>query len=181
MSDDPQRSEGGVSTPAMEVAVALVILALGALVVVDSWRLGAGWGDEGPQSGYFPFYVGSLLCLSALATLAQVAFAEWKRRGQFEGAVHERRRQFVSWKALRQVLAVLVPAAVYALLIQLLGFYVASALYIAAFMIWLGHYPWWRSAALAVATSAILFAMFEIWFKVPLYKGTFDVLARFGY
>jgi hypothetical protein len=182
MSEDPTPgTDRGISTPTMDVAVALIIFAVGALVVVDSFRLGASWGDDGPQSGYFPFYIGLLLCLSAVATLAQVAFDEWKRRGQFAGAVAGRRRQFVSWPQLRQVFAVLVPALGYVLVVQLLGLYVASALYIALFMVWLGHYPWLRSVVIALSVSASLFAMFEIWFKVPLYKGTWDLLSGLGY
>jgi putative tricarboxylic transport membrane protein len=28
------------------------------LVLVDSLRVGIGWADDGPRSGYFPFYIG---------------------------------------------------------------------------------------------------------------------------
>ena len=129
----------------MEIAVAAILFALGALVVFDSVRLGAGWADDGPQSGYFPFYIGLLLCISSVATLAQVALAEWKRRGEFRGAIAERRSQFVAWGPLRLVLSVLLPAVVYVLGVQLIGIYVASAVYIAVFMRWLGKYPWPRS------------------------------------
>lgn len=178
MDDDkPAGAEAGIATRTMEIAVAVVLLAFGALVVFDSVRLGASWGDDGPQSGYFPFYIGGLLCLAALATIAQVAYDRWKERGQFRGAVAASRRLFVGWGSLRQVLAVLVPAAVYVLLVQLVGIYVASTLYIAVFMVWLGKYSWLRSAALALAVSAALFAMFEIWFKVPLFRGSYDLLS----
>jgi len=34
---------------------------------------------------------------------------------------------------------------------------------------------------LGVVVSAAFFAMFEVWFKVPLYKGTLDPLAFLGY
>ncbi len=182
MSDDkPSGSEAGLSTRAMEIAVALILFALGALVVFDSVRLGARWGDDGPQSGYFPFYIGLLLCLSSLATLAQVALVEWKRRDQFRGAIAGRRSQFVAWRRLRLVLSVLLPAVVYVAGIQLIGIYVASAVYITAFMCWLGKYPWAKSAAVGVIVSVTLFLMFEVWFKVPLFKGAFDPLAWLGY
>ena len=181
MSDEHEGGDGGIATSVMDVAVALVILALGALVVVDSYRLGASWGDDGPQSGYFPFYIGTLLCLAAVGTLVQVALAEWRRRGQFAGAVAQRRSQFVSWSRLRQVLAVLVPAAVYVLAVQFFGLYIASAVYITLFMVWLGHYPWWRSIAIGLGVSVLMFAMFEIWFKVPLYKGVWNLLSWTGY
>ena len=50
MSDDnPSGGDAGISTRTMEIVVALVLLALGALVVFDSYRLGSKWGDDGPQ------------------------------------------------------------------------------------------------------------------------------------
>jgi len=181
--NDEKDAEGerGISTPAMDVAVAVIVLAIGVLVVVDSYRLGSSWGDDGPQSGYFPFYIGLLLCIASAATLSQVAFVEWKRREQFKGAVAQHRDQFVAWSQLKLVFAVLLPALVYVLAIQFFGFYVASAVYIALFMVWLGKYPWPKSIAIGLGVSVSLFLMFEVWFKVPLYKGTYDLLSGLGY
>ena len=48
-----------------ELVVALLLMALAVLVIVDSIRVGTGWGDEGPRSGYFPFYIGLALLLSS--------------------------------------------------------------------------------------------------------------------
>ena len=182
MSDDkPSGGEAGISTRTMDIAVALLIFAAGAVVVFDSYRLGASWGDDGPQSGYFPFYIGLLLCVSSVATLAQVAIAEWKRRDRFRGATAELQSQFVAWGQLQLVFSVLVPAVVYVVGIQLIGFYVASALYITLFMVWLGKYLWSKSVAVGLIVSATLFFMFEVWFKVPLFKGAWDPLAFLGY
>lgn len=182
MSDDePSGGEAGISTRAMETAVAAVLFAIGALVVVDSWRLGASWADDGPQSGYFPFYIGLLLCVASLGTIAQVALAEWKRRDSFRGAIAERREMFVGWGALKLVLSVLVPAVAYVVAVQLVGIYVASAVYIALFMVWLGKYPWAKSVAVGFGVAAAMFAMFEVWFKVPLFKGAWNPLAFLGY
>ena len=182
MSDDkPSAGEAGITTRAMDIAVALALLAVGAVVVFDSYRLGAKWGSDGPQSGYFPFYIGLLLILSSGATLAQIAFTEWKRRGQFRGAIAERESQFVAWGPLKLVLSVLLPAIVYVVGVQLIGIYVASAIYIALFMRWLGKYAWLKSVAVGVIVSASIFVLFEIWFKVPLFKGAYDPLAWLGY
>ena len=182
MNDDNRSgADAGISTRTMDIAVALALFAFGALVVVDSLRLGAGWSDDGPQSGYFPFYIGSLLCLSSVATIARIALVQWKRRGQFAGAIAERRALFVAWGPLRQVFAVLLPAAVYVLLVQLIGIYVASALYIAVFMVWLGKYTWLRSLTIGFAVSVSLYLMFEVWFKVPLFKGAWNPLAWLPY
>jgi len=79
------------------------------------------------------------------------------------------------------VLQVLIPAAVYVLGIQLIGIYVASAAYIAVFMVWLGKYGWLRGLIVGAGVSAVTFAMFEIWFQVPLFKGEFNPLSLIGY
>jgi hypothetical protein len=182
MNDDNRSgADAGISTRTMDIAVALILFALGALVMFDSLRLGAGWSDDGPQSGYFPFYIGILLCLSSVATLVRIALMHMKRRDQFEGAIAEMRGLFVAWGPLRQVFAVLLPAAVYVLLVQLIGIYVASTLYIAVFMVWIGKYTWLRSLTVGLVVSVSLYLMFEIWFKVPLFKGAWNPLAWLPY
>ncbi len=170
-----QRAEGvdrpAVKTRTMEVVVALLLLLIGAMVAIDSYRLGARWGDDGPQSGYFPFYIGLIICISSTITLVQAL------AGKLGPNV-----SFVDRGALRQVLSVLIPAGLYILGIQLIGIYVASMVYIAVFMRWLGHYSWRKSAALGAAVSIFVFMMFEIWFQVPLYRGAlFDPLSLIGY
>ena len=175
--EQPNDSDGkgpgrpGISIFAVETIVAGCLFAFGAVVVFDSVRLGASWGSDGPQSGYFPFYIGLLICISSIGTLYQVVTTR----------AQEKREPFVEPQQLRLVLSVLIPAIVYVLGIQLIGIYVASAVYIALFMIVLGHYSWLKAALLAIAVSAIFFMMFEVWFKVPLYKGMWNPLRFLGY
>jgi hypothetical protein len=38
-----------------------------------------------------------------------------------------------------------------------------------------------KSIVLSVIIVAVFFLMFEVWFKVPLYKGTLDPLRFLGY
>jgi hypothetical protein len=173
MSDHPPPAEGdraAASTRTLEIAVAVLLFALGALVVFDSYRLGSKWGSDGPQSGYFPFYIGLMICISSAVT-----FAKAVRDTSLASKPFVYREQF------KRVLTVLIPAAVYVLLVKLLGLYVASALYIAFFMIWLGRYPWWKGITLGVVINAVFFLMFEVWFKVPLFKGEFNPLGFLGY
>ena len=162
---------GGLRTRSVEIAVALIIFVIGALVVYDSSRLGARWGADGPQAGYFPFYIGLIICISTAVIAAQAIFG---RRAKDEDI-------FVEWQPLRQVLAVLIPAMLYVGAIQLIGLYAASAIYIAGFMIWLGKYNWLRSALIGFAVSALAFVTFEVWFQVPLYKGALNPLDFLGY
>jgi hypothetical protein len=77
---------------------------------------------------------------------------------------------------LKLVLAVLVPSIVYVGLVAWLGIYVASAIFVAFFMRWLGKYAWWKVAAVSIGNSVAFFLIFEIWFKVPLPKGIVERL-----
>ncbi len=107
------------SVALIEVITAAVLFAVGAVVIYDSQRLGTGWTTDGPQSGYFPFYIGLMLCLSSVV----IAFRTLSGGGG-------KREIFVDGKQTRQILPVLLPATVYVGLIHVLGIYVASALYI---------------------------------------------------
>jgi hypothetical protein len=169
-SHDSAGTERGISMRAVELAVAAGVFIFGAVIVFDSVRLGARWASDGPQAGYFPFYIGLIICLCALAVFA-LAIAD-----KLPGS-----KVFVTWTALKQVMQVLGPALIYVLGIQLIGIYLASALYIAVFMMWLGHYSFARSAAIGAGVMAAFFLMFEVWFKVALYKGLFDPLSFLGY
>ena len=88
---------------------------------------------------------------------------------------------FVDGEQFKRVMSVLIPAAVYVLAIQVIGIYVASAIYIALFMVILGKYSWVRSVILALAVAILFFCLFEVWFKVPLFKGMYDPLSFLGY
>ena len=160
----------GVPTYVVEAVVALLVIVMGVVVITGSWKLGSGWTSDGPGAGYFPFYIGVILCIAGTGIL-------------FQGLVGKGRNNeiFVDSEQLRRVLSVLLPALVYVLAVQFLGLYVASALYIALFMIVLGKYSPIKSVIVALAVIVLFFMMFEVWFKVPLFKGMFDPLRFLGY
>jgi hypothetical protein len=152
-----------------ELAVAALFFLLGAIVVYDSRRLGAGWSDDGPQAGYFPFYIGLLVCVAAAVNFGHALLSK-----------RDRAKAFVEVGALKLVLSVLVPAAIYVALIGWTGIYLASTVFIAFFMRWLGKYAWWKVAAVSIGNSVVFFLIFEFWFKVPLPKGPLESLLGLG-
>jgi len=174
MDDDanaPAENGRAVSNRSIEIATAAIVLLFGLLFLYTSYKLGFRWGSDGPQSGFFPFYVSLFLCIASAAVLF---------RG-LRGTDRKSREVFVNAGQFKQVLSVLIPAGAFVLGIQLIGIYVASALYIAVFMRWLGKYSWLKSVLLAIAVSVVSFMMFEVWFQVPLYKGLWNPLAWTGY
>lgn len=160
----------GVATNIIEAIVAFSILAMGIVVVVGSRALGSGWTSDGPGSGYFPFYIGVILCVSSLGILYQAMFGKNKNT-----------EVFVDGEQLKRVLSVFLPALVYVFAVQFIGLYVASAVYIALFMIILGKFSAVKSVTTSLIVIALFFLMFEVWFKVPLFKGQLDPLNFLGY
>jgi len=152
-----------------EIVVALAIFAIGALIVVDSLRIGARWGADGPQTGYFPFYVALIVCIASAWNVAAALFMKPAAN-----------KPFVERGQLKLVLAVLVPTAVFVALVGWIGLYVAGALFIAFFMRWLGKYAWWKVGAVSIGVMVLVFFIFERWFLVPLPKGALERLLGLG-
>ena len=163
-------SRVGVPTNIVDAVVAVIVIVLGGVVIFGSRKLGSEWTSDGPGAGYFPFYIGLILSISGIGILYQSLNGKAKNT-----------EVFVDSEQLRRVLSVLLPAGVYVLAIQFLGIYIASAVYIALFMIILGKYSWVKSIMAAFVVNALFFMMFEVWFKVPLFKGKFDLLSFLGY
>ena len=160
----------GVPTFAVEAGVAALVILFGLTVLIGSRNLGSGWTSDGPGAGYFPFYIGLILCIAGAGVLYQALFGK-KRNTEI----------FVDGEQIRRVLSVLVPAAVYVLGIQILGIYVASAIYIAGFMIFLGKFHKLKAAVLGIGIAVFFFLMFEVWFKIPLHKGWLNPTGFLGY
>jgi hypothetical protein len=168
---DPTPAEGhgrGLTYSGVGALTAAVIFFLGVVMMVDNTRIGAGWSTGGPQPGYFPFHIGAILCVAAAVVCFQSLFGKERNL-----------KVFVTWDQLKRVLIVLVPTVVYIFLIQYVGIYVASAIFIGGFMRVLGKTSWFQTIAVSVGVSVVLFWMFEIQFMVPLPKGPLE--AMFGY
>ena len=151
---------------AADVLTAVVLMLLGGVVIADAVRLGIGWGTDGPKSGFFPFW----LALLMLATCALILVQSVRRKAS---------APFVTGERLSPVLKVLWPAAAAVVLMQFVGLYVASALYMAFYMRWVGRHAWLVVIALAVLVPVATFLVFETWFLVPMPKGPLE--AWLGY
>ena len=155
-------SDIGIRWP--ELGVALLLLAAGVLVVVDSIRVGIGWADDGPRSGYFPFYIGiGLLAASSWIALQQLL--NWSRE-----------EEFAERQQLASVWAILWPMVIYVGLVAGLGIYIASALLIGYFMRRHGKHGVLYSAAVSLGVPLVCYLTFERWFLVSLPKGPIEAL-----
>jgi putative tricarboxylic transport membrane protein len=163
MNEAEKSSGRGPSTRTMDMVVAVILMTIGGVVIWDSQRIGAAWGESGPESGYFPFYIGLLIIASSAITLGTAIV----KRGA-------KREVFVDASSFVLVLKVLVPAAVFVALTGVIGIYVSAALFIGFFMWWLGRYPLHTILPISIGVPLALFVVFEIWFLLPLPKGPLE-------
>jgi putative tricarboxylic transport membrane protein len=156
------------STRTVDIVVSLLLLALAALLAFDNWRTGIAWESDGPQPGYFPFYLALILAAASLYGLVSSLAT-----GAGGGTT------FVTRDQLRRVLQVFVPTLLFCVFTQWLGLYVASFLLIAGFMRIIGRIALWKSLLTAFLFALIMFLTFDLAFDVIMPKGPLE--AAFGY
>jgi hypothetical protein len=150
----------------VDLIVSLLLFALAVLLGWDSWRTGAGWASDGPQAGYFPFYLSLLMGAASVYGIV--------------GKLLERSEEpFVTRQQFERVMKVFVPTLLYCILMQYLGLYVASFLLVAGFMWGVGRIAAWKSLLTAFVFTAAMFLTFEIAFNVIMPKGPLE--AAFGF
>jgi|SRR6185295_17291499 len=161
-----ERPAAGTRT--VDIVVSLLILALAGLLGFDSWRVGNSWASDGPQAGYFPFYLSILMGGAALYGLAR-AFIARAHEGE----------TFVTRNQLYRVMQVFIPTLLFCIATQYLGLYVASFILVTGFMWWIGKIAIWKSLLTSFVFSIAMFFVFEIAFNVIMPKGPLE--AAFGY
>src|SRR5262245_21951175 len=70
-----QSSPSVVGARSVDIVVSVMILTLAVLLGWDSWRTGASWAADGPQAGYFPFYLSILMGGASFYGLLRALFA----------------------------------------------------------------------------------------------------------
>jgi len=151
---------------AADLITASILVLFGGLVLFDALRLGVGWGTDGPRSGFFPFWLALIMIVCCAIIMAQQGLK----------AI---RPSFIEPGKLSPVLKVLWPAILAVALMQWLGLYVASALYLGFYMRWVGRHSWAAVISLAFGIPLVTFLVFERWFYVPMPKGPLE--AWLGY
>ena len=168
MAHEVSGNEHTVSTRTVEIVVSGLFVTLALVIRYDNWRIGARWASDGPEAGYFPFYIGLIMLVASMGTLIINLLSKSADRSNFV-----ERSQF------KQVLQVLIPTAGFVFLIWLIGIYFAAAIFITFFMWWLGKYPLYRILPVAIIVPLVLFMMFEVYFLVPLPKGPIETALGF--
>lgn len=149
-----------------DIVVAALLLALGGLVIGSAVGMGIGWGSDGPESGFVPFWLALILIFCCAAIIVRAI-----RRAS--------EQRFATREQFGRMLKVLLPATAMILSVPFIGLYAASAIYAGLYMRLVGRHSWVFSVALPIAFAVAVFLVFEKWFLVPLPKGPIE--AWLGY
>jgi len=141
---------------------AAVLLAFSAAFAVGALKYYPYWGEGGPGSAFLPAWLAGVMALLAMMMLVRRprtadAEVDWLPRG--DGA--------------KRLVVVLIATILYVAALKPLGMILASAIYLAFIMRYLGRHRWWLTATVAIATAAGNWALFEYWLKVPFPMGPF--------
>ena len=139
----------------------LIFLAAGIYGLVFSVQLPLGrWNQPGPA--VFPLGLSILLCIFGIS---------WFMRGKGEREKEETvsLKRFVR-KFMTPIQIVGVTAA-FILTFELLGYLLASTIYLFALFFWVSRHRWWTALVLAIVFGAGSWLFFEKLLTTPLPKG----------
>jgi putative tricarboxylic transport membrane protein len=145
-----------------DIIVAIILMVVGLLVIADSIRLGFGWGMSGPESGFFPFYMALGIVICTFFILLS-AIKKYKKEGSGKPLVEE--------GGMTQILWVLIPAIGMVLLTELMGLHLATVVYLAFYMGWVGKMHWGKVALLSILVPLVIYILFDKIFLIPLPEG----------
>jgi hypothetical protein len=152
----------------MEVAFALLTMAFGATVIAGALEFSIGWGEIGPEAGYFPFRIGSVIILASLVNLVRAV-----RRGRAAAET------LLTGEGGRRLVAFALPVLAFVGIVMFLGVYVASALYLLFTVGLVARHRLPVTLGVSFGAPLLLFVLFEIVFRTPLLKGPLE--AVFGW
>jgi putative tricarboxylic transport membrane protein len=141
---------------AVEVGTAVVLISLGGVIIYDALRLGPGWGEQGPQPGFFPFVLATMMIIGTAGVL-YTTFRKPNRRTFFE----------VDQEVV-DLLKVGIPVAVAVFAIRWLGIYATAGIYLGFFMAWYGKFRWYWAIAGAILLPLAMWLTLRQGFNIPM-------------
>ena len=161
----------GGSMRKAEIWVSLAFIFLGVIVIADSIRLGFMWGMSGPESGFFPFYLGVGVVISSLFVFNS-AFTRYKKEGAG--------KPLMPPGAIKPILWVLIPSAAMIVITEFVGLHIAAALFLAFYMRVVGKIGWTTTLLVGILSPLSLYITFDKLFLIPLPQGLWGAyLLRF--
>ena len=143
-----------------------IFLFIGLLFFADSFQLSWGsWAEPGPAP--FPLAVSLLLSIAGIIKIVQ---------NQGGGAKEGRIEWRATVRGFLTPLKILGTTLIFILVLERLGYLVATLLFMLALFLWVGRYRVWIAIGLSVAIGVGSWYFFEVILKVQLPEGLFRYL-----
>ena len=160
-----------MTTKTADLITAAVLLCIGLIVGWDSWRLGAGWGMDGPRAGFFPLMMAILVVLGCIIIMRQAVTGTSSVKGE---------KLFVERGGYRPVLTVFIPACGMVLLTSVIGLYLAAMVYLIGYIRWVGGFRWRTVLLVSILVPLAFYWVFDKMFLIPMPMGMFgEQILRF--
>jgi putative tricarboxylic transport membrane protein len=143
-----------------EVLVAVAFILLAVVILFEGVRLGGGWGESGPQAGFFPFSLATLVLLGSIAIAI-----EWivqMRRGIGSEAFFQEREE------VTELFRVGVPIAVAISTVPVLGLYLMTATYTGLFAWWHGRFHWYSALLAGILIPLVMYIILDWGLRIPM-------------
>jgi putative tricarboxylic transport membrane protein len=144
-----------------DIVLALLLFMLAVLVAWESLKLDIGWGLNGPEGGFFPFWLAVGLAICGLVILARAV----------RSTAPALRQPLVRPGGWVPILKVSLPALAMVTLTEMIGLYPAAALYIGFYMRWIGRHHWLLVLTVSLGVPLGSYVIFDKWFLIPMPKG----------
>jgi hypothetical protein len=144
-----------------DIACGLALMFLGGLVLWESLKLKIGWGLNGPEAGFFPFWLAAGLVVCSVIVVLK-AFLDRSLYAQ---------KPFVPKGSWVPVIKVALPAFVMVGLTEAIGLYPAAFIYLAVYMRWIGKNRWITTFLVSLLLPVVSYFIFDKWFLIPMPKG----------
>jgi putative tricarboxylic transport membrane protein len=147
-----------------QIVMALVIIAFAVAVMVQAVDVGARWVDGQAGPGFFPFWLAVILGICGAIALVKAVRTSPKGAAFF----HDR-------TALESVVKVTVTAAGMLALTYVIGFRVASIVYLLVYLRFIGKHRWPAVIAMSLLIPITGYYVFENILQVALPRGLFAI------
>jgi putative tricarboxylic transport membrane protein len=144
-----------------DIVLALFLFVLAIIVAWEALKLDIGWGLNGPEGGFFPFWLAVGLAICCLVILVQAV-----RR--LSPALQQPLVKPGGWTP---ILKVALPATAMVALTEVIGLYAAAALYIGFYMRWIGKHHWLLVLTVSLGVPLVSYMIFDKWFLIQMPKG----------
>lgn len=143
----------------------VILLALSIYIIITGVSLELWWGEEGPGSGFVPFWVGMFLAVSSLLLI----LSTFNRKYKSEGNVFSK-------EGLKLLITLITSALITSLLVNVLGMVISMGLLAGFLVIFLAEEQKIMTLlGMIIILPIVLYLIFQVTLDVPFPKGILGI------